>query len=30
MAHTHHRIDYIELTVRDLTEAKRFFHDAFG
>jgi len=28
--HTHHAIDYIELTVRDLTAAKRFYTDAFG
>lgn len=27
---THHTIDYIEFTVRDLDEAKRFFADAFG
>jgi hypothetical protein len=28
--HTHHEIDYVELTVRDLTEAKQFYTDAFG
>lgn len=28
--HTHHAIDYIEFTVRDLEEAKRFFSAAFG
>ena len=28
--HTHHAIDYIELTVRDLAEAKRFYATAFG
>lgn len=28
--HTHHAIDYIELTVRDLAEAKRFYTAAFG
>ena len=27
---THHAIDYIEFTVRDLDEAKRFYTDAFG
>ncbi len=27
---THHAIDYIEFTVRDLVEAKRFYADAFG
>ncbi len=27
---THHAIDYIEFTVRDLAEAKRFYGDAFG
>ena len=26
---THHAIDYIEFTVRDLSEAKRFYSDAF-
>lgn len=26
----HHAIDYIELTVRDLAIAKRFYSDAFG
>ena len=30
MAHTHHAIDYIELTVTDLERAKRFYGDAFG
>lgn len=30
MAHTHHRIDYVELTVTDLSAAKTFYHDAFG
>ena len=28
--HTHHAIDYIELTVSDLVEAKRFYGTAFG
>jgi predicted enzyme related to lactoylglutathione lyase len=28
--HTHHEIDYVELTVRDLAEAKQFYTDAFG
>lgn len=28
--HTHHAIDYIEFTVTDLTEAKRFYAAAFG
>lgn len=28
--HTHHAIDYIELTVRDLAAAKRFYQGAFG
>lgn len=28
--HTHHAIDYVELTVRDLAEAKRFYTEAFG
>lgn len=28
--HTHHSIDYIEFTVRDLNIAKRFYGDAFG
>lgn len=27
---THHTIDYIELTVRDLASAKRFYATAFG
>ena len=27
---THHAIDYIEFTVRDLAEAKRFYAAAFG
>lgn len=27
---THHAIDYIELTVRDLVAAKRFYAEAFG
>jgi predicted enzyme related to lactoylglutathione lyase len=27
---THHAIDYIEFTVRDLDEAKRFYAGAFG
>ncbi|MEU1985110.1 VOC family protein [Nocardia sp. NPDC019395] len=29
-AHTHHGIDYIELTVTDLDTAKRFYRSAFG
>jgi uncharacterized protein len=28
--HSHHSIDYIEFTVRDLSAAKRFYADAFG
>jgi uncharacterized protein len=28
--HIHHAIDYVELTVRDLAEAKRFYVAAFG
>jgi predicted enzyme related to lactoylglutathione lyase len=28
--HTHHAIDYVELTVRDLAAAKRFYASAFG
>jgi len=28
--HTHHRIDYLEFTVRDLAAAKRFYSEAFG
>jgi predicted enzyme related to lactoylglutathione lyase len=28
--HTHHAIDYIEFTVRDLAAAKRFYTKAFG
>jgi predicted enzyme related to lactoylglutathione lyase len=27
---THHAIDYVEITVRDLQEAKRFYTAAFG
>lgn len=30
MAKTHHAIDYIELAVRDVDEAKRFYAAAFG
>ena len=29
-AHLHHTIDYIEITVTDLSEAKRFYGAAFG
>ena len=29
-AHTHHGIDYIELTVTDLVASKRFYSAAFG
>ena len=29
-AHTHHAIDYIELSVRDVAAAKRFYGAAFG
>ncbi|WP_166534268.1 VOC family protein [Blastococcus xanthinilyticus] len=29
-AHTHHGIDYVELTVTDLAAAKRFYAEAFG
>jgi predicted enzyme related to lactoylglutathione lyase len=28
--HRHHAIDYVELTVTDLEQAKRFYADAFG
>jgi uncharacterized protein len=28
--HMHHAIDYVELTVPDLEQAKRFYTDAFG
>lgn len=28
--HRHHAIDYVELTVTDLDEAKRFYAEAFG
>jgi len=28
--HTHHAIDYIEITVTDVAEAKRFYGAAFG
>jgi predicted enzyme related to lactoylglutathione lyase len=28
--HTHHGIDYIEITVTDVAEAKRFYGIAFG
>lgn len=28
--HTHHAIDYIEITVNDVAEAKRFYASAFG
>jgi len=30
MSHTHHAIDYIELSVTDIAEAKRFYGAAFG
>jgi len=29
-AHTHHAIDYIEISVRDVAAAKRFYGQAFG
>jgi uncharacterized protein len=29
-SHTHHAIDYIELAVSDVAEAKRFYGAAFG
>ena len=29
-AHVHHTIDYIEITVTDVREAKRFYRAAFG
>lgn len=29
-AHVHHAIDYIEITVTDVPEAKRFYGAAFG
>ncbi|WP_259347459.1 VOC family protein [Gordonia amicalis] len=28
--HRHHAIDYVELTVTDMTAARRFYGDAFG
>jgi predicted enzyme related to lactoylglutathione lyase len=28
--HSHHAIDYVEFSVRDLTAAKRFYATAFG
>ena len=30
MPHVHHRIDYIEFTVRDMAEAQAFYAAAFG
>lgn len=30
MSHLHHTIDYIEINVRDIAEAKQFYGDAFG
>jgi len=30
VSHIHHGIDYIEFTVTDMTEAKRFYEAAFG
>ncbi|WP_116246569.1 VOC family protein [Nocardiopsis sp. FIRDI 009] len=30
MTHRHHGIDYVELTVADLDQAKRFYTEAFG
>jgi len=30
MTRTHHRINYVELTVTDLVAAKTFYHSAFG
>jgi predicted enzyme related to lactoylglutathione lyase len=30
MAHVHHAIDYIEITVTDLAAAKKFYAAAFG
>ena len=30
LMHTHHAIDYVEFTVRDLAEAKQFYAAAFG
>ena len=30
MMHSHHAIDYVEFTVRDLATAKRFYTAAFG
>jgi predicted enzyme related to lactoylglutathione lyase len=29
-SHRHHSIDYVELTVTDLEQAKRFYTEAFG
>ncbi|HUO69119.1 MAG TPA: VOC family protein [Gammaproteobacteria bacterium] len=28
--HTHHAIDYVEISVRDVSAAKRFYGSAFG
>lgn len=30
MSHRHHAIDYIELSVRDMARAQRFYAEAFG
>lgn len=30
MAHTHHSIDYVEISVEDVAEAKRFYGAVFG
>jgi predicted enzyme related to lactoylglutathione lyase len=30
VAHEHHAIDYIEISVRDVSQAKRFYAAAFG
>ena len=30
MTHTHHAIDYVEISVPDLADAKRFYTEAFG
>jgi len=30
MSHQHHALDYVEISVTDLTEAKEFYEAAFG
>lgn len=29
-SHTHHAIDYVEFSVTDMAESKRFYQEAFG